>query len=88
MLEFVRRHPWSLPPLDATAALMDPQGLLRKKLFLMLAILETTTTHVDVFTPKPRAPWRALLQVAWLGVMSVLMVVVGLFVYGWSRRSA
>src|SRR5262249_18680953 len=87
MLRFVCRHPWSLPSLDAAAALLDPQALLRKKLFLMLAILETTTASIEVFTPLPRGRWIALLRLIWFGVVSVLLVLMGLFVYGWSRRS-
>jgi hypothetical protein len=61
-LAFVRRHPWSVGPLDAAAALLDPAGQLRSKVLVTAAILETTTAHADDFLPRtlrlPALFWR------------------------------
>src|SRR5262245_29887404 len=68
LLAFVRRHPWSLPLLDAACGLVRPRSLLRQKLFLMLAILETIPGHSTGFLPGPRARSAALMRLALTGV--------------------
>ena len=45
VLAFVRAHPWSLPLLDAGTALVRGAPLLRRKLLVMMAILEATPEH-------------------------------------------
>src|SRR5262245_54341077 len=54
LLSFVRRHPSSLAALDAACGIIRPESLLRRKLFLMLALLETTPAHSALFLAKPR----------------------------------
>jgi hypothetical protein len=46
VLAFAREYPWSVPMLDAAAGLTGQAPLLRKKLLVMTAILETTPDHV------------------------------------------
>src|ERR671925_638162 len=67
IVDFVRRHPWSLPCVDAAAALLSPQTLIRKKLLLLLAVLETTPAHVDSFTPVSRSRAGIGLRLFWWG---------------------
>lgn len=58
VVAFARRHPWSIAMLDASAGLFDAGSLLRKKLLLMTAIVETTpelaarTEPVDASLPR------------------------------------
>src|SRR5207247_5969494 len=42
LVMFIRRHPWALPYLDGALGLLHPHSLLRNKILLMLALLETT----------------------------------------------
>ena len=51
VLAFVRAHPWSLPLLDAGTALVRGAPLLRRKLLVMMAILEATPEHADRTLP-------------------------------------
>src|SRR5687767_14205873 len=47
---YAREHPWAIPMLDAATGLVALRGhpsLLRKKLLVMVAILETTPQHVE-----------------------------------------
>ena len=77
LLAFVHRHPWSVGPLDAAAALLDPGSVLRSKILLTGAILETTTTHADEFLPRtvpvPLLLWRLVAS----GTLAVAQAIVG-----------
>ena len=53
VLDYCRRHPRALPLLDAGAGLVAGQSLLRKKILVMAAILETTTSCAPDFLPAP-----------------------------------
>jgi len=65
VLAFARTHPWSVPMLDAAAGLRGGASLLRKKLLVMTAILETTPEYVE--RTEPRSVGLPLLAVR-LGV--------------------
>jgi hypothetical protein len=84
--EFVHRHPWALPFLDAAAALFHPHALLRKKLLLMLSILETMPEHAPTFAPRPRARVHLLgLLLLWV-LTSVFKVSAGVVLYPFAER--
>lgn len=51
VLAFVRAHPWSLPLLDAGTAIVPGAPLLRRKLLVMMAILEATPEHAERTLP-------------------------------------
>lgn len=52
VVAFAREHPWLASCLDAAAALRVPDSLLRKKVMLMAAILETSRFGADRFLPR------------------------------------
>jgi hypothetical protein len=85
--EFVRRHPWALPLLDAAAALFHPQTLLRRKLLLMLSILETMPRHTPTFESRPRGRSHLLGLLLFWGFMSGLKVAAGIMLYRFADRS-
>ena len=80
-VNFVQRHPWSLPYLDAASALLRPQSVLRSKILLMMAVLEATPQFTDAFIPEffsiPQFLWR----MAGYGISSALKVTIGILVY-------
>ncbi len=51
ILAFVHAHPWSLPLLDAGTAFSRSAPLLRRKLLVMMAILEATPEHAERTLP-------------------------------------
>ena len=57
VVEFALRRPWALPLLDGACGLVEPDSLLRRKLILMLAVLETSPGLAEAFEPVtgPRA---------------------------------
>lgn len=52
LLDFARRHPWAIGMLDASAGILGGNSVLRKKLLLMTAILETTPEYVEQTAPR------------------------------------
>src|SRR4029453_9299441 len=87
LLEFVRRHPWSVGPLDAVAALLDPSGMRRSPVLVASANLETTTAHADDFLPRtisvPALLWRLVAS----GVVATLQAAVGLALWPLAART-
>jgi hypothetical protein len=81
LLDFVRRRPWSVGPLDAAAALLDPGGLLRSKVLMMSALLEATPAHADDFLPRSVSARALLWRLASSGTVAVLQAAVGALLY-------
>jgi hypothetical protein len=52
ILSFAVRNPFFLPLLDAGLTFSKHKSLLRKKIMIMLAILETTPEYYEAFTTK------------------------------------
>jgi hypothetical protein len=88
LMGFALRHPWSLPCLDAACGLVDPQSLLRRKLILMLALLETTPDHVDLFLARPRPRASVIARLMVWGAASLLKAGAGLLLLPLARRRA
>jgi hypothetical protein len=88
LLAFARAHPWSLAMLDAGAGLSQGQSILRKKLLVMTAIVETTPELVDRFEQRaaslPGLAWR----VGMAGTRTALHAAAGLALVAWVKRRA
>lgn len=69
-LRFIARHPWALGPLDAACPWVAPRHVLRRRLLLMLALLETTPAQSEAFLPKSER-WPAPAVAAFLLVAGV-----------------
>ncbi len=83
---WVRRHPRTLPLLDAACALRDRRGELRRRVLLALAVVEATPEHAGFFLQSPPPlPWL-LPQLAWQGLRAVVKTVCGLPLLWWLRR--
>ena len=78
VVAFALRHPWALPYLDAACGLRLRDGVLRRKLVLLTAILEATTEFADVFLPEPVGRVGFLFWAFRHGVTAFLKGVLGL----------
>jgi hypothetical protein len=87
VIGFVHRHPWSVPFLDAAAALLRPSGLLRNKILLMGAILETSPAFADEFLPRNARPFELVFRLLVLGTAAVARAVLGAPLYAAASRS-
>jgi len=81
IVAFVQRNPWSLPYLDAVLSILSPGCLLRNKILLMVAILESTPQFVDAFTSEPFSILQFLCRMAGYGISSVFKFSIGILVY-------
>jgi hypothetical protein len=77
-VEFAREHPWAIALLDASAGVIGGESLLRKKLLVMTAIVETTPALVDRTAPSAVGLPRLVLRVGFAGARSVAHVVSGI----------
>lgn len=71
------RRPWLLACVDAALALVNPRGGIRRRLLLMLAVLEASPAHCDHFLPQPGVG-RATVTVLVAGARAVLRAAVGM----------
>ncbi len=88
LVRFVARYPWALAPLDAAAGLLEPQGALRKRLLVMLAILEATPEHAESFLPRERGSDGVAASIGRLfvwGATSLLKLAAGFVLYPFAR---
>ncbi len=82
VVDFVSRHPWALPFLDAACGLLRGDDLLRKKLLVLLAILEATPQFAAEFLPPPgRGLVPLAVEVGWNGAIAALKCAVGILLW-------
>jgi hypothetical protein len=87
VVAFARRHPWSVPFLDAAAGLLRPGSLLRSKLLVLAAILEAAPALADEFLPRNVSPVGLLVRLAASGTKAVLQAVLGALLHPIVARS-
>lgn len=56
IIRFAVAHRWALPLLDGATSVVLVRSRFRQKLFLAAALLEASTSHVDVFVPGYTSP--------------------------------
>lgn len=81
MAAFVHRHPWTLPYLDAASGLLRPHSLLRKKILLMIALLEASPEFTEFFVPEAMSVSRFLWHMTGYGLSSAAKLAVGCLIY-------
>lgn len=78
------QHPIYSAAYDAILSIIHPQSNIRKRIYLMFSILETTPEHADLFLGVHRR--RASLRIALMGVCEYLFyVLLGSIFYGYQR---
>jgi hypothetical protein len=81
LIEFARRRPSLLPLLDGASGLLRPRSVLRRKILLMLALLETSPELAEWFeTPSHGAP-RTIASIVAQVATSVLQVAGGVLLW-------
>lgn len=86
VLEFARRHTWAVPMLDAAAGLRGGAPLLRKKLLVMTAILETTPEYVERTEARAVGLARLALRLGVSGARTAFHAATGLALIAALRR--
>ncbi len=88
VLAFARRHPWSIPMLDAGSGLWGGESLLRKKLLVMTAIVETTRELAGRFEQRGIGIPRLALRLGVTGARTAFHAATGLALAAWVKRRA
>lgn len=76
---FVRKYPWLLRIVDSGAAIVKPQSEIRKRLYMMFAILEASSEYHDLFLPKKRNG-AYVVVIGLTGFAAVIRALIGIFV--------
>jgi hypothetical protein len=88
ILHFLEKHPRSLSLLEAAAGLVQPASRLRRKIIVMMAILETAPEHAGHFEFAGGGTIASVARLAGLGAVASVKVVAGLIVYGIARHAS
>jgi hypothetical protein len=83
---WVCRYPRSLRYLDAATGLVRPHSSLRRRLHLMMAVLETSPAHARHFLPRPRSVFRLITNLTCNGARVFFNAAIGLPMLAWARR--
>ena len=87
---YAREHPWAIPMLDAAAGLASVRGgqrlLLRKKLLVMTAILETTPEYVTRTEQRAAGLPELALRLGVATARSAFQAAAGLALYAIVKR--
>ncbi len=76
-LRFAINHPWSITFLDSGLALISPQAELRRRIYIMFAILEASPKYCDFFLSKKRSLAYPLF-IIYVGLRSMFKALVGI----------
>ncbi|HLL23485.1 MAG TPA: hypothetical protein VK427_15215 [Kofleriaceae bacterium] len=87
-LAFARQHPWAIPMLDAAAGIRGADSLLRKKLLVMTAIVETTPALIDKTEQRAVGLPALALRIGIAGARTAFHVATGLALDAFVRRRA
>ncbi len=73
---FMMENQWSIGYIDAALAFSSQASTIRKRLLVMLAILETIPEYAHLFLSHKR-PFTYHLYIVWVGLRAVLKTIVG-----------
>ena len=85
-VRYIRHHPAMLSFVDAAAGLLRPASPVRKKIFLMVAILEATPTYAEFFLREPDSLLKLLCDLVWQGLRTVATLSIGIPIFLRARR--
>jgi hypothetical protein len=86
VVAYARRHPWSVSLLDAAAGLTAADSLLRRKLLVMTAIVETTPELAGKTEPRALGLPQLTLRLGIAGVRTALEAALGLALTAMVKR--
>lgn len=77
LFEKCMKREWLLPYVDAYLGSREPHHPIRKKIFIMLAVLETQPGYSSHFLPSKSSFLKVLSVVVTRGIISILKLVIG-----------
>lgn len=86
ILNFSVSHPWSIPYLDAATGLLMNDSLLRKKVYVMAAVLEASPQYSDSFLPENPLPLVLFCRLIANGLKAGIKVIIGIPILYFLRK--
>jgi len=71
LLKFVERHPRSIGLVDSGLPFLKPHSEVRRRLYIMFAILEASPQYYNHFLPRERSPFYGIF-VLYAGARAIL----------------
>ena len=79
IISFVHKHPRLLGAVDSYAALFMPHSEIRRRLYILFAVLESTPEYSEQFLPKDRGALY-LFVIAGVSIRTVFRVLLGVII--------
>ncbi|RYX79366.1 hypothetical protein EON76_01430 [bacterium] len=79
LLELVLKYPWLVGYIDAGLGLVKPHSELRRRIYIMFALLESSPDHWRYFLPVQRSRWY-IFVIMFTGFKSVLTTLLGIII--------
>ena len=77
ILQLLMKRRYLLPYLDAGLAILRPNSVVRQKILVMSAIIETQPQYASLFLNQKRS-FFYLFTIAWVGTRSILKAILGI----------
>ncbi len=77
-LHLILQYPFLLPFIDAFSSIFRPRGLIRKKILVMLSILETSPEFSELFRPLAFSRFRFIFTLMIMALSTVAKSLIGL----------
>lgn len=78
-IQFVCEHPKLLRLVDSGLAIIEPESELRRRLYMMFSILESSSEYHTYFLPRKRSSFYVLV-IGITGISAVVRAVVGVII--------
>ena len=82
--DYMMNNHWSIPTIDGALALTEPNGTIRRKIFIMLAILEASPADNERFLPRRFNPLY-IFKILFSGIRAVIRAIIGLILLKFIR---
>ena len=76
LFSFALKNRWAIGAIDGALAFKDPQHILRRKLLVMSAVLESRPKYAELFLPKRRSFFYVFVF-AWIGCRALCKAIAG-----------
>lgn len=77
IIDFVLQYPGSLKYIDAGLAIIAPHAELRRRLYVMFALIESDKLYVDLFLSQKRSPFYVI-TIGAIGFMALVKMIIGI----------
>ena len=76
ILMFILKNPWSIGLVDAGLCMFHKESAVRRKIFTLFAIIETSPEYCHYFLPHKQSPVY-LIYILWAGFRGVMKAILG-----------